>query len=175
MNNSFAPWTQYDNVLSDPVTLWGTDTTQVSSADQQALTNYFFQVLREELGKKFQLVDQASPGVMKLQVALTDAKRATPGLRAVSTIVPTARAVSALKYVTTGTYSFVGGAQAGAKLTDATTGELLGEWIDRRVGGGSLEAAAQWKWGDAENAMKSWAAQLAERLSSWTSGTTTPS
>ena len=173
--NTTASWTQYDKILVESVTFWGTDTTKVSAADQQALTDYFYQMLREEFGKKFQLVDQAGPGVMKLQVALTDAEGATPGLRTISTIVPTARAVNALKYAATGTYSFVGGAQAEAKLTDATTGELLGEWIDRRVGGGSLEAAAQWKWGDAENAMKSWATQLAERLSSWTSGMATPS
>src|SRR5215510_417331 len=154
---------------------YGSDTTKIPAADQQTLTNYFYQVLREELGKKFQVVDQAGPGVMKLQVALTDTEGATPGLRTVSVIIPQARTLNTLKYAATGTYAFVGGAQAEAKLTDAASGQVLGEWIDRRVGGGSLETAAQWQWGDAENAMKAWATQAAERLSSWTSGTAKPS
>jgi hypothetical protein len=146
------------------VTFWGSDTTKVSAAEQQALTDYFFQVLREQLGQKFQLVDDAGPGVMRLQVALTDAEAVTPGLRTISTIVPQARALNTLKYAATGTYAFIGGAQAEAKLTDAVTGQLLAAAVDRRVGGGSIKAAAQWQWGDAENAMHTWATQVTERL-----------
>lgn len=37
-------------------------------------------------------------------------------------------------------------AQAEAKLTDAVSGQLLGEWVDKRVGGGSIKTAAQWQW-----------------------------
>src|SRR5215510_13100686 len=150
---------------------YGSDTTKISAADQQALTNYFYQVLREELGKKYQVVDQAGPGVMKLQVALTDTEGATPGLRSVSMVIPQARTLNTLKYAATGTYAFIGGAEGEMKLTDAASGQLLAAAVDKRVGGGSLETAAQWQWGDAENAMKAWATQLADRLSSWTSGT----
>lgn len=173
--NPNAPWTQYKQILLDPVTFWGSDTTKVSAADQQALTDYFSSALREQLGTKFKLVDQAGPGVMRLQVALTDAEAATPGLRTVSMVIPQARALNTLKYVATGTYAFIGGAQAEMKLTDAVTGQVLAEAVDKRVGGGSIEAAAQWQWGDAENAMKAWAKLATERLSSWTSGGVKPS
>jgi len=173
--NPSANWKQYNKVTIDPVTFWGSDSTQISAADQQTLVNYFEQALREELGKKFQIVDQAGPGVMRVQVAITDATAATPGLRTISVIVPQARALNTLKYAATGTYSFIGSAQAEAKITDAATGQLLAEAVDRRVGGGSIEAAAQWQWGDAENAMHAWAVQMADRLSSWTSGAATPS
>ena len=54
---------------------------------------------------------------------------------------------------------------------DSVTHQVLAAAVDKRVGGGSLATAAQWQWGDAENAMTAWAAQLANRLSSWTSGT----
>jgi hypothetical protein len=107
--DSSANWSQYDKILIAPVMFYGNDTTKVSAEDQQALTNYFSQVLREELGKKYQVVDQAGPGVMKLQVALTDAEGATPGLRTVSMVIPQARALNTLKYAATGTYAFVGG------------------------------------------------------------------
>jgi hypothetical protein len=173
--NPSANWRQYTKIIVDPVTFWGSDTTKVSAAEQQALADYFYRVLRERLGQRFQLVDEPGPGVMRLHAALTDVEAATPGLRTVSTIVPQARALNTLKYAATGTYAFIGGAQAEAKLTDAVTGQLLAEAVDRRVGGGSLKAAAQWEWGDADNVMNAWAAQTAERLYSWTSGAATPS
>jgi hypothetical protein len=161
--------------LDFPVTFWSSDTTKVSASDQQTLTDYFYQVLREQFGKKFQLVDQVGPGVMRIQVAITDAEAATPGLRTISMIVPQARTLNTLKYVATGTYAFIGGAQAEAKLIDAATGQVLFAALDRRVGGGSLKAAAQWEWGDAENAMNAWAEQASNRLYSWTSGAAKPS
>jgi hypothetical protein len=173
--NPHANWTQYTKLLIEPVTFWGSDTTKVSAADQQALLDYFQQVLREQLETKFQLVDQPGPGVMRLQVALTDAEAATPGLRTVSMIIPQARALNTLKYAATGTYAFVGEAQAEMKLTDAANGQVLAEAVDRRVGGGAISTAAQWQWGDAENAMKAWATQMAQRFSSWTSGAVQPS
>lgn len=173
--NPTVAWSQYQKILVEPVTFWGSDTTKVSAADQQALVNYCQQVLREELGKKFQLTDQIGPGVMRLQIAILDAEAATPGMRTVSMVIPQARTLNTLKYAATGTYAFVGGAEGEMKLTDAATGQLLAAAMDKRVGGGSLETAAQWQWGDAENAMKEWAKQLTDRLSSWTSGTTKPS
>jgi len=173
--NPEAAWPQYQKILIEPVTFWGSNATQVSAADQQALVNYCQQVLHEELGKKFQFAEQVGPGVMRLQVAIVDATAATPGMRTVSMVVPQARTLNTLKYAATGTYAFVGGAEGEMKLTDAATGQLLAAAIDKRIGGGSLETAAQWKWGDAENAMKAWATQLAERLSSWTTGTAKPS
>ncbi len=144
----------------------------MSAADQRALTNYFFQALVQELGKTFQVVDQPGPGVMTIQVALEDATTATPVLRTVSMLIPQARVLATLKYLATGTYAFVGSAQAEAKITDSVTGQVLAAAVDKRVGGGSVTTAAQWQWGDAENALTAWAQQMATRLSSWTSGGT---
>ena len=103
-----------------------------------------------------------------------DASAATPVLRSISMLIPQARAIATLKYIGTGSYPFVGGLQAEAKLTDSHTGDVLGEWVDRRIGGGSAQTAAQWQWGDAENAINAWSAQSATKLASWTSGTATP-
>lgn len=172
--NPSAPWTQYNKILIDPVTFWGTDKTSVSPDDQQKLTNYFYEALAKQLGQKFKLVDRAEPGTMRLQVALTDVEGATPGLRTISTVVPQLRLLNTLQSAATGSFVFAGGAQVEAKVTDAITGQLLAEIVDRRLGAGSLKAAAQWEWGDAENAMDAWAKQAADRLSSWTSGAATP-
>ena len=160
--------------MVDPVTFWGGDSTQVSSADQQALVNYFSQQLNAQLGKKMKVVDQPGPGVLKLSVAMTDAETATPVLRSITMIVPQAHMLSNLKYLATGTFPFVGGAQAEAKVTDSVNGNLLAAVVDKRIGGGNAATGFQWQWGDAENAIDKWCETAAERLSAWTKGTEKP-
>jgi len=169
--NPNAQWTQYNKVLIEPVSFWGSDDTRVSEADQRTLTNYFYKALEEQLSKKFQVVDQPGPGVMAIHAALEDVTGATPVLRSVSVAEPHVRLLATLKYLATGTFPFVGSAQAEAKITDSMTGQVLAAGVSKRVGGGSVKAAAQWEWGDAENALTYWATQMATRLSSWTSGT----
>jgi hypothetical protein len=123
--NPNAQWTSYNQVKIDPVTFWGPAESSFSPSDQQLLANYFGREIREEFGKHYLLVDQPGPGVMEIQVALTDVSGATPGLRTIATVVPQARALSTLKYLATGTYVFVGSAQVEAKVTDSQSGQLL--------------------------------------------------
>jgi hypothetical protein len=172
--NPNAHWTSYNQVMIAPVTFWAGDDSKVSAADQQALTTYFHSALVEAFSKKMTVVDAPGPGVITVQVAIDDVQSATPGLRSVSMIVPQARALGMLKYLATGTYAFVGGAQAEAKITDSVTGQVLWAGVDRRVGGGSLTTAAQWQWGDVENAMDTWSQVAADRVSGWCAGTLAP-
>ena len=172
--NPAVQWTQYKKILISPVTFWGGDTTKISAADQQMLVNYASQQFKEQLGKKFQLVDQAGPGIMKIDVALTDAETATAGLRSISIIVPQAHVLANLKYLATGSMPFVGAAQGEVKITDSVSGQVLAMAVDKRIGGGSIKAGFQWQWGDAENAVDQWAEVMSTRLSAWTSGTAAP-
>jgi hypothetical protein len=57
-----------------------------------------------------------------------------------------------------------------AKVTDSVTGQVLTAAVSKRVGGCGLKNAAVWELGDAEHALTYWAKQMANRLSSWTSG-----
>jgi hypothetical protein len=172
--NPDVQWRQYNKMMIMPITFWGAEVDKMSASVRQALADYFHSTLVTHLREKFEIVDQPGPGAMKLQIAITDAETATPVLRTVSMVVPQARALNTLKYLATGTYGFVGSAQGEAELTDSVTGRVLVAVMDRRVGGGSLETAAQWQWGDAKHAMDSWAEELTNRLASWTSGTATP-
>lgn len=172
--NPAAQWTRYDKVLIEPVTFWGGDSTSVPAADQQALTDYFSQQLRAQLGKQLQLAERPGPGVIKVTVAMTDAEAATPVLRSVSMLVPQAHMLSNLKYLATGTFPFVGGAQGEVRLTDSVSGQLLAAAVDKRIGGGSVANSFQWQWGDAEHAIDTWCEMLTERLVSWTSGAAKP-
>jgi Protein of unknown function (DUF3313) len=48
------------------------------SGEGEFTSNFLYQALRDQLGKKFRLVEQAGPGVMVVQVAITDVQAATP-------------------------------------------------------------------------------------------------
>src|SRR5262245_4730126 len=144
------------------------------SVRKQMLTDAFAKTLNEELSKKYQVVDQAGPGTLKLDVALLDAEAATPGLRSITMVVPQMRLLSTGASLATGKFPFAGGAEAVAKITDSETGELLAAGVDRRVGGGSIKTAAQWQWGDAENVMKAWANMVTTNMYAYTSGEKKP-
>ena len=98
------------------------------------LTAYFYNELKTDLEKNVTLVDQGGPGVIVLQVALTNASTATPGLRSVSVVIPQLRVINAAQSLATGSYAFVGSAEAEMKATDAVTGQFLAG-ADRQAGG----------------------------------------
>ncbi|MGZ8218343.1 DUF3313 domain-containing protein [Methylomagnum sp.] len=172
--NPAAQWSRYGKVMIEPVTFWGGQESQYSPEQQQALLNYFHQSLQKHLGEKFQVVDKAGPGVMKVQAAVADAEGSTLGLRSISMIVPQAHMLSNIVYLATDKFPFVGGAQGEARITDATTGEILTMAVDRRIGGGNISTGFSGKWGDAQNAMDAWSEQMANRVKAWTSGAEKP-
>jgi Protein of unknown function (DUF3313) len=168
--NPDAQWASYSKILIAPVTYWGGDDTKVSPTDQQKLVDFFTQALTQQLGKSYKLVREPGKGTMILQVALIDSESATPVLRTISMLIPQARALATLKYIATGTYAFVGSAEAELKAMDSVTHQVLAAAVDKRVGGGALSTAAQWQWGDAENAMTAWAQMLSTRLAELKAG-----
>jgi Protein of unknown function (DUF3313) len=162
--NPAAQWNSYTKIQLMPVEFWAAADSKVSTADQQVLTQYFYNTLRSNLSKSFTVVDQPGPGVLTLRVALMDATTAVPGLRTVSVIVPQARVLNLAQSMATDSYAFVGSAEAKMKLTDPVSGAVLAEAVDRRAGGMGLKSAASFQWGDAQNAMDYWAERIPERL-----------
>lgn len=162
--NPAAKWSNYKSVMVDPVQCWGSAASKVPVEDQQVLANYFYNALRENLRTRFNLVDQPGPGVIRVQAAITDATAATPVLRSVSVIVPQARVLNSAQSLATGSYAFAGSAQAEGQFVDSVTGERLAAAVDKREGGMAVQAAAQWKWGDAQNVLDYWAQRVSQRL-----------
>jgi len=163
-------WRKYKAVLIEPVTFWGDEEGGASAEVRQDLVNEFETVLKQEFGKKFQVVNRPGPGVMTLTVGMTKAESATPVLRSISMIVPQARALSTGAYLVTGQFPFVGTAQVEGKVEDSVSGQVLSAIVDKRLGGGSPTAGFQWQWGDVENAMQHWSETVVNRLAGWTSG-----
>ena len=169
-----AQWREYSKIIIDPVTFWGDDVGKISTADQQALSTYFNGSLEKAFGEKFQVVTAPAPGVVKLQVAVVDAEAATPGLRTISMVVPQARLLTTVGSLASGKQVFAGALQVETKLVDAATGKLLAAAVARGVGGSSMKTAAQWEWGDVQNAMDLFSSRAAGNLHALTTGSATP-
>jgi hypothetical protein len=129
------------------------------------LASYFYNALKANLEKQnITLTDLPAKGVIRIQLAITDVTKATPVLRTVSVLIPQARVLNQAQELLTGTYGFSGSAELAIKATDAKTGELLAAGIDRRSGGGAVQQAAQWQWGDAQAALDFWAQRAGDVL-----------
>ena len=172
--NPKGTFTQYDKVMIVVVGFFGSEPAKVQPKDEQQLTNVFYKSLHEALTKRYQVVDEPGLGVMKVEVALLDAEAATPGARSITMVVPQLRVLSVGYAAVSGRYPFAGGGSATVKVSDSMTEQVLGAGVDRRAGGGAVRTAAQWQWGDAENAIKLWASLLADGMSAYTSGQKKP-
>jgi hypothetical protein len=164
-------WSNYKKVLLKPVEFWDNPDTSVSPDDQKMLTSYFYNSLQTNVQKNFTIVDQPGPGVITFAVAIINAETATPGLRSVSLVIPQARILNYAQSFATGHAAFAGSAEAAFKATDSSTGQLLAESVDKRVGGMAVANAAQIQWGDAEAAMDYWSVHITQRAVALGAGT----
>jgi len=164
--NPNVHWADYKKIRLDPVTIWTGDQSAFngfSAADRQKLADSFYSAVQQQLSKNYEMVTSTGPGVMHVQIALTDAKASSPVMDTISTVMPVGLAVSEATSIVTGKPSFVGEAQAEAKITDAQTGALLAAAIDRRVGGKSIGGSTN-SWDDVQKAFQYWAEQIRYRL-----------
>ena len=161
--NPNVQWSNYKKVMLKPVEFWDNPDTTVSPDDQKMLTSYFYNSLQKNLQQNFTLVDQPGPGVITVAVAIINATGATPGLRSVSLVIPQARVLNYAQSLATGHAAFAGSAEAAFKATDSSSGTLLAESVDKRIGGMAVANAAQIQWGDAQAAMDYWSLHITQR------------
>jgi hypothetical protein len=173
--NPNVQWSNYKKLQLKPVEFWDIPDSSVSPDNQKMLTSYFYNSLQKNLQKNFVLVDQPGPGVVTFAVAIVNAETATPGLRSVSLVIPQARILNYAQSLATGHAAFAGSAEAAFKATDSSTGQLLAESVDKRIGGMAVKNAAQLQWGDAEAAMDYWSQRIVQRAVALGAGTPTAS
>ncbi|RJP66347.1 MAG: DUF3313 domain-containing protein [Candidatus Abyssobacteria bacterium SURF_17] len=150
----------YTKVMLDPVLIAKPDkATQEQMADLQKLATNYYVYLSTELGKDYSMVQTPGPGTLRIQAAITGAEKSNAVTNTVSSVVPIGMGVSLVKDFATGKPVGVGEATSEMKITDASTGELLGAAVDRRVGGKNPDGIID-TWDGADSAMEYWAKRL---------------
>ena len=164
--NPDANFKSYTKILLEPVTIWsgeGSDMNDLSKEDKKMVADRLYSVLQARLAKDYVLVQQPAPNTMRMAAALTTADRSYPVMDTISSIVPVGVAVSALKAIATGKPAFVGEASVELRVTDASTGTILFEAVDSRVG--TKNPMGLWdKWEDVDAAFTYWADRTGYKL-----------
>jgi len=151
---------QYNKLIIDPVLIVkDAQLDEKERENYQKLANNAFVYLNQELGKDYQIVSTPEPGTMRIQFAIIDADSSKPVRNVMSSIMPIGIGVSLVKYAATGKQSGVGEISAEIKVTDATTGTLLGAALDKRVGGKDPKGIVD-TWYNADQALAYWAKQV---------------
>ena len=167
VNEDAAP-AKYDRILIDPIQMYGPTNgalAKLSKEDQQRLVNYLDASLRVYLASNYAFATQPGPGVMRLRMAITEAKGANVPMDVVSSVVPIGLAISFLKEMATGAHTAVGKAGLECEGLDSETGQRLFAFVDARVGRkvtGRFDKLK--KWHTVQDAFDFWARQIADRL-----------
>ncbi|HEY1796338.1 MAG TPA: DUF3313 domain-containing protein [Stellaceae bacterium] len=159
----------YRKVLLSPVSIWAGPNSglrDVPPKQQAELANIFYADLYDALKGKCQLVKDAAPDTIQLNIALVDTEEPNPVLNTVASYAPyasTAYALSSLVF-NKGVGYFAGTATVAAYAIDPTNGTLLWEVVDKRGGTTALVADTLDNWRDVRHAFEAWSAQARTRL-----------
>lgn len=130
--------------------------------DVQTLADHLFAAMYRALERDYPLVKRMGPGVLRVQVALTDVRGSDVAMDTLSTVMPI-RPISRLEQLATGTQAFVGSAGIEAKLSDGESGQMVAAVVDRRAGTKHLDGVDD-AWTDVLAAFDFWAEALAQTL-----------
>ncbi|MEW6444380.1 MAG: DUF3313 domain-containing protein [bacterium] len=157
---------KYDAVIIDSVSFW-TESPEgikgVTPEEQKALTDYTYEALHRELGEVLNIVTIPGPDVMRLRVALTEAKGARVASKTVTTVVPQLRLLTTLGGMASDTAVTVGSASMEVDVTDSMTNKRIAAAADERWGTKTLRGGLK-KWSDAKNAIDYWAERMRARV-----------
>ena len=164
--NPKADWSKYKKVHIDSVTMWASDKLnleKLSKDEQQGLTDAFYLAVHSELSKDYEIVEAAGPDTMRVRLAITEADDANVTMNAITTIVPQLKILSSLGGLATDVALFVGGAGFEGEILDSQSGERLVAAVDERAGTKTYKGLFS-DWSDVDEAFKTWASNLRERL-----------
>lgn len=159
-------FSRYRGVIVDPVQVRvapGWFGRRIPPRDARSLAAYLHGTIRAALEPDYQIVGVPDARVMRLRVAISEARRSVVLLDAASTFVPQLRSGSTALLILTGTHAFVGKAGIEMELVDSTTGKRLMAVVDERAGRKAVVGVLS-GWDDVKQAYDFWAEDLARRL-----------
>ena len=162
----------YTSVYVPPVELWvSEDAKEKLDAENAARIATLFrtQTIEKLEARGWTIADEASstePGarVAALRLALTEVDGTNSFGNFLTGLPSTPGTVIRLAAITADVHLFVGEVSTELQIVDASTGKVMFEALDRRVGAHSFKNLGA-TWGDVEDAIEVWSDRLAEGLS----------
>jgi hypothetical protein len=163
--NPDADFSAYDKLIIDPVTVWrtmGSNIPSLTPDETEQLASYLYWATRKRLESDYEIVERRGRGVLRLRVAITEAKGSNVTMDVISKVSPLP-IVTGVTKLTTGTRAFVGKAGIEMELLDSLSNHRLAAAMDERAGGRALQGAGG-TWSDAYDAFDHWAERTQKAL-----------
>jgi hypothetical protein len=172
--NPQTDFAAYTKILMDPVNIYCNENIycnncskleELSKKDKQRIVDYLHATIREQLKSDYTFVDEQAAGVMRLRVAITEARGSKVVLDTLSSIIPIGMALGLVKKVAVGTNLSVGEAGIEMELQDSQTGQRLAAAVDERAGRKYTGKFDKFdKYHTIEDAFDYWSKKLKKRL-----------
>ncbi len=162
-------WTAYDKVMLEPVTLWRSGKKSldpVPEGDLVRLVTDLERAVRRRLGSGFTFVGEPGPGVMRIRLAITEARASDPVLDVLRGHAGEGE-TPGNGPLDSETLRFIERAQIEGEIRDAATDRLLAAGVERRRREGAIRIQT---WADVDRALDFWAARVCGRLEARTRG-----
>jgi hypothetical protein len=163
-DNDHAKWDSYKQVMLEPVQVWKDQSTDLKDDQAEYLAKILWSRLDAELEKDYKMTRAPGAGVLRIQIAITQAGKNAPIGEIQTAVPPGTRLIYEQKDWAPSTEEFAQGEVAGEmKVTDAETGELLAAAVDRR-GWGRYATKRSGEWSDVDEVITYWAKKIRWRL-----------
>ncbi len=141
-------WRNYHRVAIDPISIHLEPNRQeINDRQVRALTDYFADAVRNELGDAYPLTQSSGPDVLRIRAAVTDLEPARPLLNLLTALAVPMR-------------FDVGRASIEVELLDSVTGERLAAMMDTKRGSKLKVWQGFSRWSDTRGAFRAWAREL---------------
>jgi hypothetical protein len=159
----------YRRILLEPVAIWSPPDSQLSgvSAEQKrAVANTFYSDLYNAMSSSCEMTKRPTAGTLRIKVALVDAKIPNSAVNTVATYAPYASGAYSVASVAfnKGVGYFAGTATVEGYATDARTGTLAWEVVDKRGGTTAAVENTLDTWLDVHHSFEAWSVQIVKRL-----------
>ncbi len=157
-------WSKYSNIMVDKVLIITPDnaTNDVDQTLLVKIADRYQALLKQKLSKTFTVVDQAGPGTLRLQTAITSVYLSYDDMAAYQ-YIPIAAAVTGISRASGAEEKRLRVVSEG-KIVDSVTGKLLAEAIDLQSGEKAIDETDKVQLSDVAPVLNFWADRLSSRL-----------
>ncbi|MDY0187077.1 MAG: DUF3313 domain-containing protein [Syntrophus sp. (in: bacteria)] len=157
-------FSKYNRFMVDSVIFYLADESEYKGIDPQVLKDLadtFNKELVAAFKDKYPIVADPGPDVARIKIAITNIERSSPGVSAVTSIIPVGIAISVVKRGATGGWAGSGETCAELMMVDSESNEPLVMAVDQQQ---AAFASRFSSYGSAEDAFKFWSERIVKVL-----------
>ena len=150
-------FSKYNKYMVDSVVFFLADKADYKGIEPQEmkeLADEFNKAIVAAFKDKWPIAADPGPGVARLRIAITNIHPSSPGVSAVTSIVPVGLGVSLIKKGATGGWAGSGSTTMEAMVLDSVSNEIIAMGVDQKKAEFDQRFS---KWGSANDAFKFWA------------------